>query len=118
MNLTGAKKICIKPRCGKTFRGKGQYCDKHKPDFRRWDKKRGNSASRGYGHEWRKIRIEKLSEYGIPMERWPDYDVDHNPPYNPDVEPDHRKYELIPRLRSEHSKKTATEDGGFGNKKK
>lgn len=115
--MKGAKKICIHPRCGKVFAGPGKYCDKHKPDFKRkWDKKRGNSAKRGYGYEWRKIRLEVLKASGIPVEKWPDYDVDHNPPYNKDVEPDHRKYNLIPRLRADHSRKTASQDGGFGNK--
>jgi hypothetical protein len=41
---------------------------------------------------------------------WPEYDVDHNPPYNPDIEPDHRKYTLVPMLRSDHSRKTVRED--------
>lgn len=116
--MNGAKKICIAPRCGKVFTGPGKYCDKHKPDHKkRWDKMRGNSAKRGYGHEWRKIRIEVLKANNVPIELWPEYDVDHNPPYNPDVESNHRMYTLIPRLRSDHSKKTAKEDGGFGNKK-
>jgi hypothetical protein len=51
-----------------------------------------------------------LARYGIPRDEWPKYDVDHNPPYDPDAEPDHRKYTLIPRLHSDHASKTARED--------
>jgi len=47
---------------------------------------------------------------GIPQNQWPLYDVDHNPPYDPIKEPDHRRYVLVPRLRSDHSRKTATQD--------
>jgi hypothetical protein len=77
---------------------------------------RPSPAKRGYGREWReKIRPRVLREHGIPRDQWHLYDVDHNPPYDPDVEPDHIKYQLVPRLRPDHSRKTAREDGGFGN---
>ena len=33
-------------------------------------------------------------QLNIPHERWNLFDVDHNPPYNPEIEPDHEKYEL------------------------
>jgi hypothetical protein len=59
-----------------------------------------------------------LRAHGIPKEKWSLYAVDHNPPYNPAVEPDHEKYTLIPRLITEHNRKTASEDGGFGNRKR
>ena len=71
---------------------------------------RKSAARRGYGHKWRKIREEVLSRAGIPQHHWYLYDVDHNPPYDPDVEPDHRKYELVPLLHAEHSWKTAERD--------
>lgn len=114
----GAKRICNHPRCSVAFRGTGAFCDKHKKPFRRWDKRKSNSNARGYGHGWRKIRIKVLSESGIPMEDWSKYDVDHNPPYNPSVDSNHENYTLIPRLRSDHSKKTASQDGGFGNRRR
>jgi hypothetical protein len=41
--------------------------------------------------------------------------VHHDPPYNPDREPNHNNYNLMPILRSEHSRITASEGGGFGN---
>ena len=57
-----------------------------------------------------------LQKAGIPRGEWGKYDVDHNPPYNPALEPDHTKYQLIPRLHGEHSSKTVREDGGWGKK--
>lgn len=58
-----------------------------------------------------------LLAHGIPRERWPEYDVDHVPAYNPAIEPDHTKYQLIPRLHADHSRKTVREDGGWGRPK-
>jgi hypothetical protein len=71
---------------------------------------RPSRSRRGYTNEWRRIREEVLASHGIPRQEWPLYDVDHNPPYNASVEPDHRRYHLVPLLRSEHSRKTARMD--------
>jgi hypothetical protein len=59
-----------------------------------------------------------LRAYGIPEEKWHLYAVDHSPRYNPDIEPDHEQYTLTPRLIADHNRKTAAEDGGFGNIKR
>lgn len=79
---------------------------------------RPSASSRGYNSQWRKVRAEVLRAYGIPRDLWSLYDVDHRPPYNPTVEPDHRKYELVPMLHADHSRKTATEDGAFGHRRR
>ena len=79
-------------------------CPKKKKDTR------PSRSKRGYDSYWYKVRQEVLQRSGIPREQWPLYDVDHNPPYNKDLEPDHRKYTLIPMLKADHSHKTATED--------
>lgn len=71
---------------------------------------RPSAARRGYGSKWKMIRLKVLEQCGIPRDSWPLYDVDHNPAYNPQVEPDHWKYQLIPRLHSEHSTKTMRSD--------
>ena len=112
------KRYCSYPGC-REYAVKGSlYCQKHRPvKQNRSRDTRPSAAKRGYGREWQNIRKIILAEYGIPKERWPLYDVDHNPPYNPDVDPNHWNYELIPRLHSEHSRKTAKQDGGFGNPK-
>lgn len=80
------------------------------PNMKKNKRKKDNresAAKRGYSSSWRKIREEVLESAGIPFEEWEYYDVDHNPSYNKWKEPDHRKYNLIPRLHAEHSSKTA-----------
>jgi 5-methylcytosine-specific restriction protein A len=97
-----------------------RYCADHAPLHPRYvrpEDSRPSPHKRGYDAEWRKIRAEVLVRHHIPKAQWGAYDIDHNPPYNRLIESDHRKYELIPRLRSDHSRKTATQDGGFGNRK-
>jgi 5-methylcytosine-specific restriction protein A len=109
-------KLCKNPFCPNLTRDPSGYCSLHKPaPSIRLPDRRAAPSSRGYDREWRKVREEVLARYDIPRRLWPRYDVDHNPPYNPAIEPDHRKYTLIPRLHAEHSSKTAREDGGFGN---
>lgn len=93
---------------------KGRSCDTSSltcPDCpKRKKDTRPSRSKRGYNSYWYKVRQEVLQSYRIPRELWPLYDVDHNPPYNKEVEPDHRKYTLIPMLKAEHSRKTARED--------
>lgn len=85
------------------------YCDRHKEQA----PKGKGSTERGYGYKWQQVRIGVLREAGIPRELWPDYDVDHNPPYDALIEPDHNKYTLIPRLHTEHSVKTWKQGRGM-----
>lgn len=82
---------------------------RRKPDTR------PSAAARGYGHEWRKVRAAVLAQHGIPKAEWSLWDVDHDPPYNPAIEPDHKKYKLTPLRHEQHSRKTVRRDGGFGN---
>jgi len=98
----------------------GGYCEAHSylAAKERSHDRRPPSSRRGYGAKWRWIRRKVLREAGIPESMWSLYAVDHNPPYNPEVEPDHEKYTLIPRLIADHNRKTAREDGGFGNPRK
>jgi ribosomal protein L37E len=96
-------------RCRNTFEGTGTLCSAcaqkdNAPSTR------PNSNKRGYDYSWRKIREQVLRDQGIPQAQWPLYAVDHNPPYNPEIEPDHTKYDLVPRLIEDHNSKTARED--------
>lgn len=94
---------------------------------------RRRTSGTHYGRGWRRIREAVLRQAGIPREEWHRYAVDHRPPYNPDVEPNHWAYTLVPMLVEEHNRKTATEDqhlerdhrgrwkrtgGGFNHEKK
>lgn len=81
----------------------------HDCDKKRVDNRLGASA-RGYDANWRKVRAEVLTSAGIPETDWPKYVVDHRPPYNPAIEPDHRKYQLVPMLKADHSRKTVLHD--------
>jgi 5-methylcytosine-specific restriction protein A len=98
----------------------GGYCEQHArfAEQQRKPDRRLPSSQRGYNVAWRRIRARVLREAGIPESMWSLYAVDHNPPYDPEVEPDHEKYTLIPRLIADHNRKTAREDGGFGNPRK
>jgi hypothetical protein len=119
--------------CLGTTTAKTGYCDRHAHLWRPYERfrrsepcpgeaKRGSdgrpsSARRGYDGEWRRLRAETLAAAGIPREDWPLYDVHHEPPYNPDVEPDHRKYRLTPLLHGEHSGETGRQKRLGGRKK-
>lgn len=111
---TRVKRYCIVPGCNEYAVKGSNYCNGHRKVQRK--DYRPAAHKRGYGRAWQSIRKRVLAESGIPQEQWPLYDVDHNPAYNPAVEPDHWKYDLIPRLHADHSRKTVREDGGFGNK--
>jgi hypothetical protein len=111
---------CKYPRCPSRCHDHTGYCAAHVHlyvPFVRQPDNRESSTKRGYGRSWRAIREHVLARHGIPRERWSEYDVDHNPAYNPVIEPDHTKYQLIPRLHAEHSRKTVREDGGWGKPK-
>jgi 5-methylcytosine-specific restriction protein A len=105
---------CKHPGCSQlSYTG---YCDRHAPaEPVSVSAPRQSAARRGYNRRWQRIRARVLAAAGIPQRDWPLYDVDHRPPYDPELEPDHSKYELVPMLRAEHSRKTARENGGFGN---
>lgn len=77
---------------------------------RRREDDRPSPARRGYGAQWRRIREQVLTEAGIPRSDWSLYAVDHRPPYNPDIEPDHRQYTLVPMRKEAHNRKTAAHD--------
>ena len=104
-----AKKIC--QSCGAVYTGSGNFCPACKAKSRSSQKgtqRRQNGP--WYDQSWRKVREQVLTDARIPRTMWSLYDVDHNPPYNPAIEPDHRRYQLIPRLHADHSRKTARED--------
>lgn len=88
------------------------------------DRRRGTSSNRGYGADWRKIRARVLAEEPLCM--CPDHQGRDDSPASDTV--DH----ILPKARGGtdardnlqgihhdcHSRKTAKEDGGFGNPEK
>jgi len=84
---------------------------------------RQNSNKRGYGYRWQKYRVNFLKEnplcehchlQGLITAAT---DVDHIIPSTPDEKRFWAKKNHQGLCHSCHSRKTATEDGGFGNRK-
>lgn len=63
-----ASKPCNKAGCGALATTNG-YCDKHQSARRvteqQYDKQRGSASERGYGHKWRKERLEYLAKHPL-----------------------------------------------------
>lgn len=102
------RKPCSWPGCSELT--SGSYCAGHSRQAPKQQDRRPSSSVRGYGRTWRRVRERTLRAHGIPPDRWPLYAVDHNPPYDPEIDPNHNHYTLIPRLIAEHNRKTATVD--------
>ncbi len=105
---------CNHPHCQKL--AASTYCPDHQPERPKDDRPSLYSPQR-YGREWPKIRRIVLLQHGIPEAEHHLWNVDHTPRYDKAIEPDHWKYQLTPMLKSDHSRKTARIDGGFGNKR-
>jgi hypothetical protein len=91
------------------------YCDAHQSMAHHADD-RPSFSQRGYDSSWRRLRIEILKHYRIPVSDWHLYDIHHDPVYDPDKDPVHEHYTLTPILHSAHSAHTAKHDHGFGNR--
>lgn len=90
---------------------------KHKPV----EQQRGTSAQRGYGYRWQKTRAGYLAKHPLCVhcmreERVePATELDHIIPHCGDMELFWDRENWQGLCRPCHSRKTATEDGGFGN---
>ena len=102
------------------------YCDNHKAEkHQRYDRYRGSSASRGYDARWRRYREVFLK--GHPLCECEDCKregmiipatvVDHIIPHKGNYKMfwDTKNHQAMSKAC--HDKKTASEDGGFGNAK-
>lgn len=103
------------------------YCEKHfKLARKQYDNTRGTASQRGYNSRWRKYRSHYLKEHPLCMCRdcekrvvpLPANVVDHITPHKGD-----HKLFWDPKNHQAmndqcHNRKTATEDGGFGNGRK
>lgn len=119
-----APRPCSHPGCPNLVREPGErYCAEHRAQHtRQYDRDRGSAAARGYGARWRRLRTMVLARqpicadpFGIHAARGEvvaSTDVDH-------IVPRRRggrdTMENLQGLCHEcHSRKTATQDGGFG----
>ncbi len=117
------KTICTYPGCSALV--DGGRCDKHKRqerrlEWKRQDEQRGNSASRGYGERWRKLRIQVLN--AEPLCRICAREgrttgatvVDHIIPHKGNSELLYSRENLQPLCKRHHDIKTALKDGRWG----
>jgi 5-methylcytosine-specific restriction protein A len=116
------KRLCNYPGCNKlTEKG---YCNEHRIKVNKInDSKRKLSYQRGYTSKW-----SKESKYFLAMNPWcaeclkkgiytAATETDHIIPHKGNLKLFWDRNNWQPLCHSCHSKKTATEDGGFGNYK-
>lgn len=116
------KKPCSYPGCPLLVESGERYCLKHKRETnRQYDKQRGTAAQRGYDARWQKYRKWFLNHNPLCIEcrkegrLTPATVVDHIIPHKGDMElfwDTNNHQSLCKRC---HDRKTAKEDGGFGN---
>jgi len=114
---------CSHPGCPQLVEAaQGSRCEKHKrQEQKRYDQQRGTAAQRGYDSRWRKYRIKFLAQHPYCVECLKQGKfvfatvVDHIKPHKGDKklfwDPNNHQSLCKPC----HDRKTATEDGGFGN---
>ncbi|WP_307719868.1 HNH endonuclease [Paenibacillus sp. 598K] len=110
------KRPCSKPGC-RDLVDKHRYCKKHQ---RESDKRRGTSASRGYGHRWRLARDRYLAEHQLCVACMQSGTisaatvVDHIKAHKGNEVLFWSEANWQALCSSCHSRKTVQEDGGFG----
>lgn len=124
------RKVCAKPGCGKI--ASGTFCDEHAAQRKnerkvaaiRYDEERGTAASRGYGSRWSRyskrfreqnpLCVMCKKEGKLKVGNCVDHIIPVNGPDDPLFWEPSNHQTLCTRC---HSIKTASEDGGFGNRK-
>ncbi|MFQ7430679.1 HNH endonuclease [Sutterella wadsworthensis] len=125
--------LCKHPGCRHPVPRGEDFCEKHKEDaarrqqteHRQRDRRRealkGSASARGYGARWQRLRARFLREHPLCVDCarlgrvTPATDVDHIQPHRGDQDLMWDESNLQPLCHRCHSKKTAREDGGFGN---
>lgn len=132
--------LCKYPGCLKPVVRGTRYCALHAEKGRKRDEAqeatarrmrekhrkelRGSSSARGYGYKWQKIRARFLALHPICQECErlgivkAATDVDHIVPHRGDMNLFYDIENLQALCHECHSRKTAKEDGGFGNARK
>lgn len=115
---------CRHPGCPALLSDPRQaYCPEHTPAHREYDRERGSAAARGYGARWRRLRQIVLARdpvcrdpFGVHRaagEVVPATDVDHIVPRSAGGADTLENLQGL--CHACHSRKTAQDDGGFGN---
>jgi 5-methylcytosine-specific restriction protein A len=110
-------KPCAQPGCPTLVKGGTTHCDEHrKARHRNVDARRGTPAERGYTREWATQRRLYLMAHPICRSCGAAAsEVDHIEPHRGDQRLFWDSANWQPLCRTCHSRKTALEDGGFGN---
>ena len=123
------KKICKAKNCSNLCDYSIGYCEEHlhipeqlkKARQQRNDRLRGTAHSRGYNKDWKRDRLIHLENEPLCREclkdnvYTPATEVDHIIPHRGDMKKFWDKNNCQSLCKIHHSKKTASEDGGFGN---
>lgn len=117
-------KPCGAPACGALVRGV-RYCPKHehltKQATREHDDRRESSTQRGYSYKWQQARKGYLAKHPLCAECERQgriaaaTDLDHIIPHKGDKDAFWVRSNWQGLCHPCHSRKTATEDGGWGN---
>ena len=122
---TLAAKPCRKSGCCALVRNGGGYCETHKREVKKEiESRRESSTARGYGYRWQQASKGFLRSH--PLCQCPECRegtvrllkadvVDHRIPHKGDMTLfwDRNNWQAMAKVC--HDKKTAREDGGFGN---
>ncbi len=103
------KTPCRYPGCGRAARGR--YCESHQQGYRPKDE-RPSAARRGYGARWRRLRLWFLSQHPVCPCGRPATEVDHIVPRRSGGTDEEGNLQAMCHVC--HSRKTASQDGGFG----
>lgn len=126
-------KLCAYPGCRMPVPVTEKYCAAHKQRGQEREAKfaqdresrrlrfKGTSAARGYSYRWKKLRDRYIAQHPHCEECLKEgkitlaTDVDHIIPHRGDQVLLYDEKNLQSLCKSCHSRKTAREDGGFGN---
>ncbi|TLN22475.1 HNH endonuclease [bacterium] len=120
-------KFCAHPGCKEMVTG--YYCEAHRPAPQPWQAKQGNKKAKPHSSwysdpTWRRLRMIQLREFPLCAECerngtiTPATIVDHIIPHRGKWEMFVDGENLQSLCASCHNRKTAKEDGGYGNKPK
>ena len=114
-------KPCSKHGCPALVPVGQSFCSDHAAlAAQLYDKQRGSAASRGYGTRWKRYRLSYLARNPLCVECLPRVVqakvVDHIVPHRGDKKVFWDKSNHQGLCKHHHDVKTATEDGGFGNR--
>lgn len=121
---TAPRRPCTYPGCGAL--AAGSRCEKHRRvESKQYDRERGTAHQRGYTSKWAKASAAFLRAHPLcqcdecqegRLRLLPSQVTDHRIPHRGDMQLFWDRTNWQAMSKECHDKKTAREDGGFGNK--